>query len=105
MKRVYVSGNRTDAYLVRDRLLHAGIAAHVFNEHAQSIVGDVPPDVAWPQVWVDDDAEATRAESVIREFRRERMRTGQWHCRQCGEDNPATFDFCWKCGSGPGVAG
>ena len=71
MKRVYVSSNRTDAYLVRDRLLHAGIAVHVFNEHAQSIVGDVPPDVAWPQVWVDDDADAPRAEQVIGEFRRD----------------------------------
>ena len=35
----------------------AGIPAHVFNEHVQSIVGDVPPDVAQPQVWLERPAE------------------------------------------------
>lgn len=98
MKRFFVAGNRIDAYLLRDRLLHSGITAHVFNEHAQSIVGDVPPDVANPQVWLDDDADFARAKAVLRDYHVERSRTGQRHCTHCGEDNPATFDLCWKCG-------
>jgi hypothetical protein len=98
MKRIFVAVNRTDAYLLRDRLAHAGIATHVFNEHAQSIVGDVPPDVAQPQVWLDDDADLERAHAVLRDYRAERARTGELHCTHCGEDNPATFDLCWKCG-------
>jgi hypothetical protein len=48
--RFYIARQRFDAYLVADRLNQAGIRAHVFNEHASSIVGDVPPDVAQPQV-------------------------------------------------------
>jgi Putative prokaryotic signal transducing protein len=98
MKRLYVARSRIDAYLVRDRLAHADIAAHVFNEHTQSIVGDVPPDVAQPQVWLDDDADLARANAVLADFARERMRTGVLHCAHCGEDNPATFELCWKCG-------
>ena len=55
MKRLFSAAGAVDAWLLRDRLEHAGIDAHVFNEHMQSIVGDVPPDVAGPQVWVDDE--------------------------------------------------
>ena len=54
MERFYTALNRFDAYLLLHRLQHAGISAHVFNEHASSIVGEVPPDVAQPQVWLDE---------------------------------------------------
>ena len=50
MIRVYIARQRYDAYLVADRLNQAGIRAHVFNEHASSIAGEVPPDVAQPHV-------------------------------------------------------
>ena len=50
MIRVYVARQRYDAWLVADRLNQVGIRAHVFNQHASSIVGDVPADVAQPQV-------------------------------------------------------
>jgi hypothetical protein len=99
MKRFFLAGNRIDAYLLRDRLLHAGITSHVFNEHMQSIVGDMPPDVALPQVWLDEDADLERATSVLRQYREERERTGESECRHCGERNPATFELCWHCGA------
>jgi hypothetical protein len=98
MKRFYVASNRIDAYLLRDRLQHAGITSHVFNEHTQSIVGDVPPDVAAPQVWLDNDADLPEATAVLATYRTERSRTGTHLCGHCGEVNPATFDLCWKCG-------
>ena len=53
--------NRFDAYLLADRLKQAGIRAHVFNEHASSIVGEVPPDVAQPQVWLEREQDRERA--------------------------------------------
>jgi hypothetical protein len=99
MQRIFTATNRTDAYLVVHRLAQAGIKAHVFNEHMSSIVGDVPPDVALPQVWLDDDADRERAEQVLRAFEHERSRTGTIVCRKCGEDNPATFELCWNCGA------
>ena len=98
MKRLYTATGRIDAWLLRDRLGHAGIDAHVFNQHMQAIVGDVPPDVAGPQVWVDDEAWA-RASSVLEAFRAEREREGSVACPRCAEDNPVTFELCWKCGS------
>ncbi len=99
MQRIFTASGRFDAYLVVHRLAEAGIKAHVFNEHMSSIVGDVPPDVALPQVWLDDDADRERAEAVLRAYQVERNRSGTLVCRACSEENPATFDLCWKCGT------
>jgi hypothetical protein len=98
MQRIFIAPHRVEAYLLVDRLAHAGIKAHVFNEHTSSIVGEVPPDVAQPQVWLDDDADRPRAEEILRTYQEERSRAGSRTCDKCGEENPATFDLCWKCG-------
>jgi hypothetical protein len=91
--------DRTQAYLLRDILAMNGITAHVFNEHMSSIVGDVPPDVALPQVWLDDDDDHARALNVLREYGTRRNRSGVVFCPACREENPATFEICWKCGA------
>ena len=98
MERFYIALNRFDAYLVLHRLQHAGIGAHVFNEHMQSIVGDVPPEVAQPQVWLEDGGDRPRAEAVLAAMRAERTKTGTVWCPNCREENPANFELCWKCG-------
>ena len=92
--------NRVEAYVIRDVLSFHGIKAHVFNEHMSSIVGDVPPDVALPQVWLDDDADQPRALAVLRDHFAAQKRDGVLFCRACREENPATFELCWKCGTG-----
>ena len=99
MERFYIASNRFDAYLVLHRLQHAGIAAHVFNEHMQSIVGDVPPDIAQPQVWLEDPRDRPKAEAVLAALASERTRTGSVYCRRCSEENPANFELCWRCGA------
>jgi Putative prokaryotic signal transducing protein len=90
--------DRMQAYMLRDLLVMRGIKAHVFNENTSSIVGEVPPDVALPQVWLDDEADRDRAAAVLREYEADRSRTGSIHCAKCLEENPATFELCWKCG-------
>jgi len=100
MERFYTALNRFDAYLVLHRLRHAGITAHVFNEHTQSIVGDVPPDVAQPQVWLENARDRPRARAVLDALEEERTRTGTVFCRKCKEENPANFEVCWSCGEG-----
>lgn len=99
MRRFYSAGDRIDAYLLLHRLQRAGIAAHVFNEHMSSIVGDVPPDVAQPQVWLESDADLPRAEAELSALETERSRTGVVFCPVCHDENPANFEVCWQCGS------
>jgi hypothetical protein len=98
MIRFYVARARFDAFLVADWLNQAGIRAHVFNQYASSIVGDVPPDVAQPQVWLERDADRERAAILLSRLTEEASRAGSAHCGACGEDSPANFDLCWNCG-------
>src|ERR1700687_1475373 len=65
MERFYTAHNRFDAYLLLHRLQQAGIAAHIFNEHMSSIVGEVHPDGAQTQVWLDDGGEPPRADAAV----------------------------------------
>ena len=100
MIRIYIAHQRYDAWLVADRLNQIGIRAHVFNQHASSIVGDVPCDhVAQPQVWLERESDQERAQIVLRDIENAE-RQGDVACSACGEDSPANFDLCWNCGNG-----
>ena len=96
---IYIARQRYDAYLVADRLNQVGIRAHVFNEHASSIVGDVPCDhVAQPQVWLEREYDLERAQIVLRDIESASARVGNRNCPACGEDSPGNFELCWNCG-------
>ena len=95
----YTARQRFDAYLLADRLKQAGIRAHVFNEHASSIVGDVPCDhVAQPQVWLERELDLERATIVLSALNVDAGKIGNVRCAGCREESPATFDLCWNCG-------
>jgi len=96
--RFYIARQRYDAWLVADRLNQAGIRAHIFNQHASSIVGDVPPDVAQPQVWLERECDRERAEIVLRDIESAGARSDNVTCHACGEESPANFELCWNCG-------
>jgi Putative prokaryotic signal transducing protein len=99
MLRIYTARARYDAWLVADRLSQAGIKAHVFNQHAQSIVGDVPPDIAQPQVWIEREKDEERARILLARLEEEAARGGSTRCVKCGEESPANFELCWNCGA------
>lgn len=100
MIRFYTARNRFDAYLLADRLKQAGIRAHVFNEHASSIVGEIPPEVGQPQVWLEREQDRERALLLLSRIEYDAQQAGVRRCTACGEESPASFDLCWKCGSG-----
>lgn len=98
MIRIYVARQRYDAWLVADRLNQIGIRAHVFNQHASSIVGDVPPDVAQPQVWLERESDRERAQRLLVEIEQAGVDARDIACNACGELSPGNFDLCWNCG-------
>ena len=100
MIRFYTARNRFDAYLLADRLNQAGIRAHVFNEHASSIVGDVPPEIGQPQVWLEREQDRERAAVLLERIESDAGTKEMRRCAACGEESPASFDLCWKCGKG-----
>lgn len=91
--------DRLQAYLLRDILRMHNIRAHVFNEHMTSIVGELPPDIAMPQLWLDEDDDLRRAQEVLRAHARQAEQRTPSFCTDCGEENPATFETCWSCGA------
>ena len=99
MIRFYTARNRYDAYLLADRLKQAGIRAHVFNEHASSIVGEVSPEVGQPQVWLEREQDRERAAVLLARIEADAGEATH-HCTACGEESPASFDLCWNCGKG-----
>lgn len=100
MIRFYTARNRFDAYLLADRLKQAGIRVHVFNEHASSIVGEVPPDIGQPQVWLEREQDRERAAVLLARIEADAGTGVARRCPSCGEESPASFDLCWKCGTG-----
>ena len=100
MKRAYTAANLPEAQLLVDHLggVH-GIPARIFNANASSLAGELPIDVARPQVWVERDADLGRARDAIERFLQPGPEGPPVKCAKCGEENPASFDFCWNCGS------
>ena len=99
MKRVYTALNLPDAHLLRDLLQQAGIAAHVFNENANSLVGLVPVAAGQPQVWIAQPHQERHAKAVIADYQSRSPTTVIKTCAACGESSPGEFDSCWNCGA------
>jgi hypothetical protein len=97
MKRIFTAGNLPEAYLVRDLLRQAGVAVHVFNEHAMAALGEVPGPAACPQIWIAQLHQEQHARAVIDAYEANRGTGVAQACLSCGESNPAGFEICWNC--------
>ncbi|MEP7155883.1 MAG: DUF2007 domain-containing protein [Betaproteobacteria bacterium] len=104
MKRIYSAQNLAEAYLVRDLLTQAGVAAHVFNEHAMAAMGELAVGAAYPQVWIAQAHQEQHARAVITDYESRPPSTSVRNCMACGEENPGEFEVCWKCATPLGHA-
>ncbi|MBP7777288.1 MAG: DUF2007 domain-containing protein [Acidobacteria bacterium] len=102
MKKVFVARHPAEAHLVRGMLEANGIAVHVRGEDLFSVRGEVPvtPDTL-PAVWVDE-ADASRAMSVLADAAARWAAASfepAWTCAACNEPIEALFTECWRCGA------
>ena len=98
MLNIYSAATLPDAHLVLGLLTQVGIDARVFNENAQSVMGEIPFHQAWPQVWIMDEGDAKQARELINQIERPQSPSGAVFCPHCREENPANFRTCWNCG-------
>ncbi len=103
MKRIYTAQNLPEAYLVCDLLTHAGVAAHVFNQHAMAAMGETAVGSSYPQVWIAQEHQERHARTVITEYESQPALTTLKHCAACGEQSPGEFELCWSCAAPLGV--
>jgi len=99
VKRFYTAASLPDAHMLRQMLGHVGIEAHVFNENAQSGMGEIPFTHAWPEVWLAEEGDVDRAREIVRTFERPVAHAADVFCAACHERSPANFELCWNCGA------
>ena len=78
------------------------IECHLRNFTLGGGIGELPVNECWPQVWVNDDRDASLAKRIITAALAEAEPGPAWQC-QCGEQIEGQFDICWSCGARRGV--
>ncbi len=77
-----------------------GIPTFIKNEHLGSIVGEMPFQEVWPQLWVRNDLDLNRAKELLDQQKlADESPKDSWRCRQCDTDNEGQFAACWNCGA------
>jgi hypothetical protein len=98
VKRLATAPNLALATLWADMLTHAGTPTRVERAYASGIAGEIPPDQALPELWLeDDDADVPAAQRLLDALRNAPAR--EWVCRACGERVEGPFEQCWNCGA------
>ncbi len=73
------------------------IACLIKNELLQGATGEIPPQEAWPEIWVQDDRDECAAKALIEQLLMPGEETNNWHCPNCGEWIESQFSECWRC--------
>jgi hypothetical protein len=97
MKRVLSGSSLPDTTHFQNLLEHAGVPCIIKNRELGGGIGDLPVFDCSPEIWVLD-ADAEKAEAVIRDSVRPAAKAALWRCPRCGEDNEPQFAVCWSCG-------
>ena len=80
MKRVWSGSSLPDTTHFKNLLEHAGVACVIKNHELSGGLGDLPVLDCAPEIWVLDDAEAERAEALIRDSVRPIAGAAPWRC-------------------------
>jgi hypothetical protein len=97
MRRLQPAPNLAIATLWTDLLCEAGIRATVQRQYASGLVGEIPPDQALPEIWVQDDAQLDRARRLLDDLAHCPQQL--WDCPGCQERIDGPFEQCWNCGT------
>lgn len=98
MKLVYTNENQLMVGHLKNLLENQGITTIVKNEFLGSGFGELSGADTWPELWVVEDDDYSRAAKLAEEMIFEP--TGkEWRCPSCHEVNGAAFEQCWKCQS------
>jgi hypothetical protein len=99
MKKIYSTENKVIIYLIQAKLADQGINCIMKNE-SPPLAGEIPPVMAWPELWVVDDKNYSQAIDIVQqEIAFISKSKNPWSCKKCGENLEGQFDACWKCGS------
>jgi hypothetical protein len=100
MKKVTSADSLVTVTHFRNLLQSEGIPAFVRNEYLGSILGEMPFQDVWPELWIRNDLDYERALQLIdsKTLIDESPATA-WRCVTCCEENEGQFAACWSCGN------
>lgn len=102
MKKVLSADSLVTISHFKNVLVTEGIPAFIKNEHLGSIIGEMPFQEVWPELWVENDLDYDRAMQLLDENTVQNESPGRaWRCQKCHEENEAQFGACWSCGAIP----
>jgi len=98
MRKVFSSNELSETVLIRDALLHRGVAATIQNEYSgRTAIPEFRPPA---EVWVNHDGDYETAQQIVTDTIAtidSKSHAPPWTCPNCGEENPQSFDICWSC--------
>ena len=87
----------------KNLLVSEGIPAFLKNEHFGTVMGEVPFQEVWPELWVENDLDYDRAQQLINSTKSlDESPSSPWKCSRCGEENEGQFSACWNCSANAG---
>jgi hypothetical protein len=102
MKRLFsaiVPAEEAALQLLRSTLEGEGIACVVRNELLSVAKGDAPPTECFPELWIVEDADYSKAKEIVDDWRVSTTEPhAPWVCAHCRETSEGQFTSCWKCG-------
>ncbi|RPI64366.1 MAG: DUF2007 domain-containing protein [Lysobacterales bacterium] len=105
MRKVFSSNEVSETVLIRDALVHQGLEATIQNEYSG---GSAVPAFRPPaEVWVAHDRDYEDARRIVAatiSTLDTKSDAKPWICSSCREENPESFEMCWKCGHDKGKA-
>lgn len=99
MKRISSSESLFEIGHLKNVLEQAGIRCLIKNEQLSGALGEIPFLECMPELWILDDTDLPRAESLLEAIRSEAQPGQDWQCASCGEVNEGQFAACWHCGA------
>ena len=98
MKKVYRSHLPFQVAQLKGILESNHVACVTRNDFLLGAAGELPPTECWPELWILDDRQLSRAEELVAAFTRVNLQTAAWTCEYCGERMEGQFGSCWQCG-------
>ena len=97
MKKVTSADSLITVSHYRNLLQSEGIEAFIRNEHLGGILGEMPFQEVWPELWIRNDLDLDRAKQLIDAAIVDESPKDPWTCGKCGSENEGQFAACWNC--------
>lgn len=99
MQRLRSHQSVTHLGYLRSILEEAGIGCLIKNERLAGALGEIPFLECWPELWITDIADLSRANQLITAAEADAEPGKAWQCSNCSEMVEGQFVTCWQCGT------